>query len=458
MKQSIKKVPALLLTAAIAASSVALPAFAAGNLDGFRSDTTQAVVKNAGQTYVFAITPNDAKATPYFTVGNGTVLSTFTAHAPVKQADGKTTYYFGYKCLKDGAAGVYIRIGGETQRVFIGYVGQKPTESAESAAAAKLLSDLHGTYEPLFTSSTMLSKAYTSYWHDYCAAIVGADKADATAATLQSSVTATVMGDTAVNAYKSDPDSARFQCSFTGDVATVTVNGTQISGKDASGKQLFSHNYQYLESETTVDQEGMDFTIFETKDANAGEFKYFAFAPDTPASTYHTEFRYGSNLEDLLKLYSGKYAYWLAAGELTTADKAMYENGISLFCLENMDYTAARTAESLTQISDFVGTWDYYENGKADGDKLSFTVDANGKGQSYYMGKPASNYQVFAYDNDGTDTTKSGIYVSHSEEATPAKYSITTTAAGQTLLTLSGEEDGKPYTISYMKHIAAAQS
>lgn len=125
MKQTIKKISALLLTTALAASSAALPSFAAGDLNGFLSDTTQNVVKKAGQTYVFAVTPTDAKAKPYFTVGNGSVLSTFTSHAPVKQADGKITYYFGYKCIRDGSAGVYIRIGSETQRVFIGYVGQK---------------------------------------------------------------------------------------------------------------------------------------------------------------------------------------------------------------------------------------------------------------------------------------------------------------------------------------------
>ena len=40
--------------------------------------------------------------------------------------------------------------------------------------------------------------------------------------------------------------------------------------------------------------------ISEADDEDAGDFRYFLHLPDTPASTYHIEFRNGSGEEDLL--------------------------------------------------------------------------------------------------------------------------------------------------------------
>ena len=56
----------------------------------------------------------------------------------------------------------------------------------------------------------------------------------------------------------------------------------------------------------------------------------------TPATTYHLEFRYGSNTEDLAKYNEGPYAYWLAAGFPVDADEEMIRNVITLFCEENL--------------------------------------------------------------------------------------------------------------------------
>ena len=58
--------------------------------------------------------------------------------------------------------------------------------------------------------------------------------------------------------------------------------------------------------------------------------------PDTPASTYHLEFRYGSDVDALTQYNAGPYAYWLAAGFPADADQAMIENVITLFCEENL--------------------------------------------------------------------------------------------------------------------------
>lgn len=52
----------------------------------------------------------------------------------------------------------------------------------------------------------------------------------------------------------------------------------------------------------------MEGYVFQSTDKNEDEFKYVFLCPDTPATTYHIEFRYGSDLTELLKLNTGKYA------------------------------------------------------------------------------------------------------------------------------------------------------
>lgn len=51
----------------------------------------------------------------------------------------------------------------------------------------------------------------------------------------------------------------------------------------------------------------MEGYVFQSTDKNEDEFKYVFLCPDTPATTYHIEFRYGSDLTELLKLNTGKY-------------------------------------------------------------------------------------------------------------------------------------------------------
>ena len=75
--------------------------------------------------------------------------------------------------------------------------------------------------------------------------------------------------------------------------------------------------------------------IIATDDADAGEFTYICLAPDTPATTWHIEFRYGDALEALGQMYEGNYAFWQAAGMLEDADEEMIDNCIELFCTEN---------------------------------------------------------------------------------------------------------------------------
>ena len=97
---------------------------------------------------------------------------------------------------------------------------------------------------------------------------------------------------------------------------------------------MFSHEYAYAGKLSLSGL--MEGYLFETADESAGEFKYFYMMPDTPATTYHLEFRYGSNTDDLSKYNEGSYAYWLAAGFPVDADEELIKNVITLFCEENL--------------------------------------------------------------------------------------------------------------------------
>ena len=110
-----------------------------------------------------------------------------------------------------------------------------------------------------------------------------------------------------------------------------TFDGSTFSGTDAEGNEVFQHEYTYAGTE-----EAMGMYVFESADADAGEFTYFCFAPDTPADTYHIEFRYGSDLDALGGFDTGTYAYWMAAGIPVDFDQTMVENCIALFCTENL--------------------------------------------------------------------------------------------------------------------------
>ena len=92
----------------------------------------------------------------------------------------------------------------------------------------------------------------------------------------------------------------------------------------------------------------MDGYLYETDAEDAGEFRYFLLMPDTPESTYHIEFRYGSDIDALSRYNEGAYAYWLAAGILADYDEQMVEDVIGLFVSENLAETG-EDAEPMTE-------------------------------------------------------------------------------------------------------------
>ena len=203
------------------------------------------------------------------------------------------------------------------------------TDADNEADADQLLKDLTGSYQELWP--VILADDYTQTWIDDCKEIVGEDNAEAAYEKLKSMVTGEVYGEEAVEAYK-DGSGAYF-CGFTQDMATVEFDGDTktIKGYDKDEKELFSHTYHYVGMEKT-----RGLYEFESDDADSGEFTYFYLAPDTNDTTYHIEFRYGSDADALEKYDAGDYAYWLASGISTEYDEIMVDDCIQLFCEENL--------------------------------------------------------------------------------------------------------------------------
>ncbi len=203
------------------------------------------------------------------------------------------------------------------------------SEDDNKAAAEQLLVDLTGKYQELWP--VILDEQYNQLWFDDCAAIVGEDNAQAAFEKLSSMVTATVYGEEAVKAYADG--NAAYECAFINGLSTLEFDGenSTIKGYDGDGNELFSHSYHYVGMEKI-----RGLYEFESDDDNSGEFSYFCLAPDTSATTYHIEFRYGSDLDALGKYDQGNYAYWLASGISTDYDSSMVENCIELFCTENL--------------------------------------------------------------------------------------------------------------------------
>lgn len=202
--------------------------------------------------------------------------------------------------------------------------------SDENAAAAeKLLADLTGTYQELWP--VILDNNYKQLWLDNCEKLVGKENAQTAYEKLASMVSGKVYGQEAVAAYANG--GGAYDCSFIEGLSKLEIDGTKavIKGYDASGKELFSHTYHYIGMEKV-----RGLYVYESNDSDSGEFTYFCMAPDTTATTYHIEFRYGSDLDALGKYDAGNYAYWLASGISTDYDQAMIEKCIELFCTENL--------------------------------------------------------------------------------------------------------------------------
>ena len=202
----------------------------------------------------------------------------------------------------------------------------------DSEAAAELLSAVSGSYDELFPVIT--DAAYDQLWLDNCAAFVGEEAAPEAAEMLKTVCNGTIYGQEAIDAFGDGSEGMQFNCRFINGVSQIVFDGNTISGLDKDGKTVFSHEYAYVGPASIAGM--MDGYLYRTDDQDAGEFTFFFLLPDTPATTYHTEFRYGSDPEALMLYNDGPYAYWLAAGIPANRDEQMVKDVIRLFCEENL--------------------------------------------------------------------------------------------------------------------------
>lgn len=194
-----------------------------------------------------------------------------------------------------------------------------------------------GTYIVLFSQRGINASKWDKLWLSEVAKYVGQDKAQETVDYLKSTVGGSVIGSEATAKYgdytNDNTDfSGKFQfdCHFRNGLVKLIFNGKNITGLDANGRKVFSHNYSEVGYNKVFD--GHE---YKSDDGNKDEFTYFVSLSDNPIDTYHIEFRYGSDLTQLTEYRTGKYAYWMCAG-VREGNDADCEGAIKLFVKENL--------------------------------------------------------------------------------------------------------------------------
>lgn len=198
----------------------------------------------------------------------------------------------------------------------------------EAGESEDFLSEIQGTYVELFPE--MSKDEYRENWLEETGAIVGEENADAATDMLIGMCTAEIYGQEAIDAYGDGSNGMAFDCYFLGGVSEFTVDGNTISGVDEDGNEVFSHSYDFVE----VDENG--FYLYQSENEESGQFTWFSFAPDTMDETWHLEFRYAEDVEDLGSWFEGNYAYWNAAAIAKDYTAEDMENAIHLFATENL--------------------------------------------------------------------------------------------------------------------------
>ena len=314
------------------------------------------------------------------------------------------------------------------------------------------------TYVNLF--GVILADEYQDIWYDAIAAVAGKDIAADLVSALQASISSDLYGEDAIEAYADG--ALAFDCWYINDVESFTFDGDTITTTLTDGTSQ-SHTYEYLGQYNIGEGETMDYMgqeislafpcdVYKSTD-EAGEFNYFFMRDDTMDTTWHTEFRYGKDLEELQGYMVGPYAFWLAAGIDADADEQTITNVIRLFCLENSDYSS-RSEESLAQLADlgFIGKWvaDLSDFGEEYADiELYFILDENGHGETFMNGAQTADFEAYAFDS-GEEGDGSGIYVAFSNleyEPEAADYTLQENEDGDLVLTLYSDEG----VISYIK-------
>lgn len=194
--------------------------------------------------------------------------------------------------------------------------------------------ELDGTYVELFGDEGATNSKYDALWLSEATKCVGAEMAEASVQMLKNSMAGNVHGAAAVEIFGDGsngfPNGMQFDCHFSNGIKKMVISGSNIKGIDGDGNTVFSHNYKYIGTD-----EDSEFLKYQSTDGNNDEFKYFFFFPDTPAETYHIEFRYGNEIDGFSSYTSGNYAYWMCAG-VREGNTTECENAIKLFVSENL--------------------------------------------------------------------------------------------------------------------------
>lgn len=334
---------------------------------------------------------------------------------------------------------------------------ENAAETADYGVWGAIAGESSTAYDNLF--DVILDEKYSDIWNKYCAAVMGEDNAESAAAALKGSISSNYYGQAALD-HIAETGSASFDCWYINDAAQFTFNSDMTASVTLTDGTVSTHTYEYLGQYNIGDGETLSWggvempvafpcDVYKSTD-DAGEFTYFFFRDDTMAETYHIEFRYGSDLEELQGYLKGNYAYWLSAGMDASADLHTIDNCIALFCLENMDYSE-RTESSAAQVSDIVGTWDCDLSGwgeEYDGVEYHVTIGENGTGATFMNGEKTSDFNAYMFDS-GEKGDNIGTYVAYdlaSGEAEQAEYSLTVNESGDTILALTNDEGTLYYT------------
>lgn len=207
-------------------------------------------------------------------------------------------------------------------------MGIDAQDAAKSLSGDKYLKGLKGTYVELFSQETCLNPKFDNLWKSETLKYVESAKVDSVITFFQNQCQGDKVGEEAVSFNKRN-GSMQFCCAFLQGVKRFEMKGRHISGYAADGKLLFSHDYHFVVQDSNGNY------IFESNDNNQDEFRYFWFMPDSPKTTYHIEFRYGSDKNQLSQMMGGRYAFWMAAG-VREGHEEEWRNGIILFVDERL--------------------------------------------------------------------------------------------------------------------------
>lgn len=281
-----------------------------------------------------------------------------------------------------------------------------------------ILNKIRGEYVPMFNSATTYNAKYSAYWHDYLAAVGGASKAAENETNIKHMYDGQTYGASAGSSYYTSFGGDIYKTVFGGD------DGRSVTYTRSNGSTIF-HKYKYEKDAVATGARNIDGFLFKSMDDMSDEYKYLFVTRDTPATTYHVEFRYAATEEDALKLSDGTCKNWMAAGisvnALNEADDITVRKAIAQIIMD----TLPETDETKKQREDLTGVWDYNftnaEQGVSslDNARKFFKNLKNGTGKEFRdafgSGKydETTDYRFYVYDADPNDANKTGVYLKY---------------------------------------------